>query len=189
MAIFLDPIKGKRAFVVLLICTIVILIGGGVLGYFYYQEKKEISRLSTDLTNANKEKDDLKKQLAEASKTSPEVEALKKEKTTLEGKITKLEGEKTDQANQTKSYQAKIAKANAYNEFYKYVNYIIEVHNGFTGWTDAEFQVGKTKAEATGNTAFVSTVNWAWYETSVPPTDRVLRVWKEIAAGIESSLK
>ena len=90
---------------------------------------------------------------------------------------------------QIADYKAGMTKIAAYKEFLKYYNQIIEIHNGYTGWTDAEFQVGKTKAEATGDTDFVSIVNQAWYETSVDPTTRIIRVNKAIVTGLERGIK
>jgi hypothetical protein len=164
-----------------IVVACVLFVASAVLGYFYYKSAKNYKKLSDEKvameTAKTKEVADLQAALAKATG-----------KTTII-KDTAAEKDKTALEKQVSDYQAKIAKANAYNEFYKYLNSVIQAHGGYSGWTDAEFQIGKQKAEATGDAAFVSTVNWAWYETSIPPTDRIIRASNEIASGIENSLK
>jgi len=159
----------------------ILVIGSGVLGYLYYKSQKA----KKDLNSQN---ETLLGQLGSAL-VSPSPTATSSELVALQSRVTTLEKEKSNLEGQISSLKSKIKKANAYNEFYKYLNSVIETHSGYTGWTDAEFETGKQKAEATGDAPFVSTVNWAWYETSVPPYDRVLRTQKEIASGIENALK
>ena len=87
------------------------------------------------------------------------------------------------------SLKSKIAGATAYNNFFIHMNSVIETHNGFTGWTEAEHQAGLVIAETTRSSAFVDTINWAWNETSIDPLTRLIRTWREIAGGIGGSLK
>ena len=179
-----DPIKpkGKKGTLVTLIVVLgILVIGSGVLGYLYYKSRGE----KDNLANQNKS---LLEQLSSAS-VSPSPTATSTELQSLKNRVSALEKEKSNLKGQVNSYKSKIKKAQAYNEFYKFLNSVIETHGGYTGWTDAEFETGKQKAEATGDASFVSTINWAWYETSIPPYDRVLRVQKEIVDGIENALK
>ena len=81
-----------------------------------------------------------------------------------------------------------MAKARTYNDFFKYLNDITQVHNGYTGWTEAEYQTGRSKAEATGDGNFVSVIDWAWTATSTPQIDRMIKVWTAIDEGIGSNL-
>lgn len=183
MKFYYDPKKARTAFIITLVLAIVFFVISGVLGYFYYQAKsldnwkeKIVQLKDGKITELEAKVADLEGRASSLSAEGVKTKAdLEKENASLNAQIA--------------SYKAKIAKANAYNEFYKYLNQVIEAHNGFSGWTDAEFQVGKTKAEATGDASFVSDVNWAWYETSVDPNTRVMKIWKDIASGIENSLK
>lgn len=179
MSFLEDPRKAKIAFIVTLCSSILFFLASGVLGYFYYQKYNENKKLASDYS-------DIKNQLEGTNKNeSKQVSDLKKQIEDLTKANTSLTGENNTLKSQNADYKAKQAKVSAYNEFFNYLNQIIETHGGFTGWTDAEFQIGEQKAEATGDTNFVSDVNWAWYETSIPPDQRVLKIWKDIAAGIK----
>lgn len=183
MQFIYDPKKAKIAFIITLILAIVFFLASLALGYFYYQAKnldkwKEsiVQSKDTKIAELQKKVGDLEGQASNLSAQGVKTKAdLEKENAALSGQIG--------------ATAAKIAKANSYNNFFKYLNQVIETHNGFTGWTDAEFQIGKQKAEATGDASFVSDVNWAWYETSIDPSTRVMKIWKDIASGIENSLK
>ena len=120
---------------------------------------------------------------------SLEIEKLNKAKGTTETSSSEVQKTNAQLTEENNALKAGIKKSLAYNEFSKYLTSVIKAHNGFSGWTDAEFATAKTKAEATANTNFVSTVNWAWYETTVPQIDRLVRVWEETTAGIDTSLK
>jgi cell division protein FtsB len=174
-----DPRKAKVAFIVTLCLLILFFLTSGVLGYFYYQKYNENKKLAGDYNS-------IKSQLEGTNKNeSKQVSDLKKQIEDLTKTNSSLTSENNTLKSQNADYKAKQAKVSAYNEFFIYMNQVIEIHNGFTGWTDAEFQVGKQKAEATGDASFVSDVNWAWYETSVPVEQRLLKVLKDIAAGIK----
>ena len=185
-----DPIKLRNTTKVLFVILIIFFLGSGVLGYFYYQKIKKINDLSKEIIaiedQKNQETAKLQKQIDEltgSGKLSADsTSALKKES-------DQLKLDKKSLQDQITALNAKIAQANTYNEMFKYYNQVIETHGGFTGWTDAEFQTGRVLAEKTGNASYVNTVNWAWYETSVPPFDRALRFQKETATGVENSLK
>lgn len=183
MKFYYDPRKAKIAFTITLIAAIVFFVASGVLGYFYYQAKTLDNWKENIVKTKDAKIDELNKKIAdlEGQKSSLSSEGAKTKE--------QLEAENSALNAQITGYKAKIAKALAYNEFYKYLNQVIEAHNGFSGWTDAEFQVGKQKAEATGDANFVSDVNWAWYETSIDPNTRVMKIWKDIASGIQSALQ
>lgn len=176
MAFYEDPIKAKRVFVVFLSLSILFFIGCGALGYLYYREHKLTKWINTQVSQKDTKIADLEKQITGVTTESTESAAsLTEQNTALNKQIT--------------SYKAKIAKANTYNEFFKYLNSVINAHAGFVGWTDGEFQTAQTKAQATGDTNFVATINWAWYQTTIDPVVRLVRVWNETASGIENSLK
>lgn len=173
----------KKAVIYWIVASATLFVIAAASGYMYYRANRNMKDTEREVTDLSQDNDTLTQQLAETqSSGTTELEAVKETNTALAKDKKELE-------DQVASYQAKISKANAYNEFYKHLNSVIETHGGFTGWTDAEFQTGKTLAEKTGDTAFVNLINWAWYETSVNPTTRVIEVWKSIASNIENALK
>ncbi len=174
----MDEVKKFRIIFWVTFGLAVIIIGAGSWWFMKDRANKEqvISEKDSKISQLQAEIDKTK------SASESEGSQLEKENTELKSSNTKLTKENND-------LKAAKAKALTYNEFFKYLTSVIKAHAGFSGWTDAEFQAGKTKAEATGNTNFVSTINWAWYQTSIPPADRVVRVWEETAAGIENALK
>lgn len=118
---------------------------------------------------------------ATASKESSEVSKLKEEKAALQSQL--------DSANQTISNKnSGISTAKAYNSFLEYLTQVIDAHDGFTGWTDAEYQVGREKAQATGNQTFVDTVDTAWNNQAIDVTTRVINVYRGIVSGISGAL-
>lgn len=181
----MDPVKKFRIFFWVTFSVLVLAIAAGSYYFFGLNDWKEKVIVDKDQKIAQQDTD-LKKQIDLFSQTGS---ATTSDKETLTAENTRLIKDKADLTTENTSLKAGKAKALAYNEFFKYLNTVIETHNGFSGWTDAEFQTGKTKAEATGDISFVSTVNWAWYETSIDPTIRVIRAWKEIVSGIQNALK
>ncbi|MFH1854807.1 MAG: hypothetical protein ABH810_00095 [bacterium] len=115
------------------------------------------------------------------SSLGAQIEKLKAEKAALQTKL--------DEANSNlDSKNSGIATTKAYVSFLEYMTQVIDAHDGFTGWTNAEYQVGREKAEATGNSDFVNRVDWAWNETSVDSIVRVIEVYRDIVSGINSAL-
>lgn len=183
MSLFDNPPKAKNIFGIFLALSIVFFLATGVFSYLYYQKYMqnktlesqiwELEGKSTTTTFSAKQSEaDLKKQI-----TDLQTENIK---------LTKTNKELNDQATANKT---KVDKVLTYNQFFEYLNSVIEKYNGFDGWTDADYQAGLTKAQATGDTSFVATVNWAWYETTVPQMTRAIGVWKAISTGITNSLK
>ena len=89
----------------------------------------------------------------------------------------------------TANWGAKIAKALAYTDFFEYLNSITTAHNGYSGWTSAEFANGRALAQATGDASFVTVVEESWEHDTAPQLPRLLSVWEAIRQGIESALK
>ena len=116
------------------------------------------------------------------SKTSTEIEKLRQEKADLQKQLDEIQS-KLDSKNASSS------TIRAYNDFLEYMTQVIDAHDGFSGWTDAEYQIGREKAEATGNDTFVGTVDTAWNNTSIDVTTRVLNVYRGIISGIKSGLE
>lgn len=181
----MDPIKKFRIFFWVIFSLLIIVIAAGSYYFFNLDSWKEGVVFDKDQKIAQLEQENRKKDadLSQYQTSSDQSQtSLASTNTQLKVDNDKLTTENTD-------LKADKTLASAYNNFFKYLTSVIETHGGFTGWTDAEFQTGRSLAEKTGNTAFVSTINWAWYETSVDPSTRVIRVWNETAAGIENALK
>jgi uncharacterized protein HemX len=162
------PKTYKKALVGTVIALAILLIAAGVFGTLYYFKVQDVKKLTAEKQELLGQKGDLEGKMGELSQTSTEIAGLN---------------------DQIKSFKAKIAKANAYNEFSKYLNSVIQAHSGFTGWIDAEYQIGRTKAQATGDKSFVSVVDWAWNTQNGDPLNRVVTTLKAIDSGIEASLK
>lgn len=170
-----DPVKSKKVFILMLILTIVFFLAGGVLGFFYYKEHKNVKTLKTDKTNletqlANSEKD-LQQQVADL-KTANE----------------KLASENKNLSDQITQNSARSDKIKAYNATLGYVADVVEIHGGFQGWTDAEYQTGRTYAQATGDQNFVNTVDWAWNREDVPAVERFVGFLRAVETGINTNL-
>lgn len=175
-----DPRKAKIAFIVVLVLAIVFFLGAGALGYLYWKKVDSYKSLADE---KKKLEDSIENQI------SSKTEDLQTQIETLEKEKTDLETDKSALQDQIDNYKVGMAKITAYKEFYKYYNQVIETHSGFTGWTDQEYAVGRSKAEATGDQDFVAVVDYAWNETSVDPTTRVIRVNKAIVTGLERGIK
>jgi len=158
----------KKVLIVFIVIIGVLLVGIAVLGYLYFSRVRQYNSLVSEKEQLQVQLDAKTKELEEAQGSMPNTGPLEE---------------------QIADYEAKIAKAQTYNEFYKYLNSVIEIHNGFTGWTDAEYQIGRGLAQKIGNSSFVAVVDNAWNNQQQPVPDRLISVWKAIAQGIETSLK
>ena len=174
-------VKVKRD--VLIVIIAVLVLGAGALGYLYYTENQDKKNLSDENKELQDRYEEINAKLeGEVTDLTGGTESLTGEKSTLSSKNATLTSQNAD-------YAAGMVKIKAYNDFLKYFNSVIETHGGFSGWTTAEFNIAQGLASATGDTSFVATVDWAWYQTSIPAIDRIIRVQKEIAAGIEGAIK
>ena len=185
MSIFENTIKIKKVFIVILVLMILFVIGGGVLGYFYYKKHQayksllaEKNEIQTNLDNVRK---DLDKANNELETTSVD---LRKDLKDCESDKSALEEDLKDLNAASASYEDKNKVVKAYAEFLKYLSQIINAHNGLDGISEAEFQQGYSLAQATGNSDFAATVNWAWHTESVSQAKRLARVMLETAQGI-----
>ena len=84
---------------------------------------------------------------------------------------------------------AKMAKAKAYNDVLAYIVQLVQAHNGLNGWTEAEYQAGRTKAVATGDQSFIDIIDWAWNNQAIDQVERLTKVLDAIADGIGNNLK
>jgi cell division protein FtsL len=167
-----DPIKSKKVFILMLCLTIAFFLTSGALGYLYYAKNRDYKNLNT-----------AKQQLEEKNKS---FEDLQKQIETITSDNKKLKTDITDQAS---AQEAKVKKAKAYNDVMRYFSSVVKAHNGFDDWTDAEYQTARAKAVITGDTAFVSTIDWAWNRHDIGDIDRAVGFWNAVADGIDNSLK
>lgn len=181
----MDPVKKYRIVFWIVFSVLILTIAGGIFYFMRLNAWKESIIASKDEKIALQATDlaKQKKLLEDAGLQST------KDKDSLASKNAQLKKEKDILTAENSALKAQKSKALAYNAVFAYVTSVIKTHAGFSGWTEAEFQAGKAKAEATGDTNYVSMVNWAWYETSVPPTDRVIRFWEDTSSGISNALK
>jgi len=173
-----DPIRAKRAFWISFYLLLLFFLSTVILGFLFYQSYINYRTLKTEnqfLTNKPTPSPSV------SASSSTNIDDLTKEN--LDLKLEKMNLEKQIADDKTKDEKAK-----AYNDFFKYLNSVIMAHNGFEGWTEAEYQTARTKAEATKDGSFVSTIDWAWHDTNTPPLDRLIRVWTSIDQGIGNNL-
>ena len=168
MTIFDDPRKAKLAFVLTLVFAIIFFLGCAALGYLFYTKYSSYKDLSSKYNKLKNQNQSTVEELKAKNKT------LTDENTTLKEQIT--------------TKDAGIAKANAYNAFFKYETAVIKAHSGFSGWTEAEYQTGRVKAQATGDTSFVNLIDWAWNRTDIDQVVRIIAVWEATAKGIEDNI-
>ena len=179
MSFYEDPKKAKRAFVTTLVFAVIFLLSTGTLGYLYYVKTKQVKNITTQkeeqAQKLESEKKELEKKLDETNKELAKAKELSTgDKKALEEKITILE--------------EKLKKITAYNEFLRYLNQVMVTHGGFDGWTEAEFQAGRQKAQATGDQALVSIIDWAWNNKDIAQMTRFNTVLKTVVDGITKNL-
>ncbi len=173
-----DPIRAKRAFWTSFSLLILFFFSSVFLGFLFYQSYTNYQTLKTEnqrLTN--------KPTPSPSVSASSDMSIADLTKENLDLKLEKMNLEKQIADDRTRDEKVK-----AYNDFFKYLNSVILAHNGFEGWTEAEYQTARTKAEATKDSSFVSTIDWAWHNTDTPPLDRLIRVWTSIDQGIGNNL-
>ena len=155
-----DPVKSRGVFILMLILTILFFLASGTLGYFYYREFQRNKTLESD-------KKAVENQLENAS------QSLQKQITALEKGKTELENENKTLEDQAFANKVKVDKIKAYTTCLAYLTSLVKTHSGLDGWTDAEFQKGRTLAQATGDQNFLDTVDWAWNRTDIDQITRL----------------
>lgn len=177
-----DPIKSKRVFILMLILSIIFFIASVGLGYLYYAKHLDYQNLLT-------EKQALEEKLANSQNDlQKQVDKLTEENQDLEKANAKLTKENTAfaKAQSTQTKKNKITKA--YIDFLNYLAQVTGSHNGFEGWTEAEYQHAHQIALRTKDNDFVETVEWAWNEETADPIDRLVRVLEEVYQGINDNI-
>jgi cell division protein FtsB len=163
-----SPKKGNPALIVVSVLAILFLAGAAVLGYFYYNKVKENSQLAAQNAELSGQKSKMETEATSSASLKLQIDQLNDKVATLE---------------------AKIKKAKVYNDTFKYVNYLIETHGGFSGWTNDEFNYGRSIAAKTNDATYLKVVDDAWNQQGGDPLARTLSFFKATASGIENSLK
>jgi regulator of replication initiation timing len=188
-----DPLKAKRAFYVFLILTIVFFLTSAIFGFLLWQKSSSYQDLSSNYQKLQTEIQALKnidQTSTDSSKST--VEELQVLNAQLRKRISEMEqteGSNKTLTSQLKEKDDKIAKIRQYNEVFKYINQVIEVHSGLTGITQEEFDVGLAKAATVGDQNLTDTLKWAWNEQSINQVTRLIGVYKAISTGIDNNTK
>ena len=87
------------------------------------------------------------------------------------------------------SANGKISKATAYNNVLSYVAGLMEAHNGFSGWTQEEFNTGYALARKTNDQSYLDLIDYVWYNTTVDINTRIARYFVTTADNIKTRLQ
>ena len=178
---------------IFIVLIITLVATSGVFGYLYYKKYEEYKALTTEKARVEQALEDEKQKTAadyqaQIDEQEEEITSLTEDNETLEGEKETLEGEKTTLEDSVSSYLAKLAKIGKYINFLDYVYYVVGVHNGFNNLTDAEYQTAKAKAQATGDSNLVTTVDTAWNDVGGDQMVRFLNVVTAAQNGIKANL-
>ncbi|OGY24639.1 MAG: hypothetical protein A2Y57_00770 [Candidatus Woykebacteria bacterium RBG_13_40_7b] len=185
-----DPQKSKNVFILMLVISIVLFVGLVILGFLFYQKSKSYKSLEDERRALQAEQSLISKDTVNQIKTlTAENTSLKKENATLTSENTALKSENEDLTANNQEKAAKMAKASVYNDFLAYLVQIIQAHNGLSGWTEAEYQAARTKAQATGDQTFVELIDWAWTSTTIDQVERLTKVLDSISDNIGNNVK
>jgi|GEM_PF-2433993 len=179
------PSLKKLLFLIVLVGMLVSLIGLSAFAYLYYGQRED----SKDLGNENSSLQDEIEELEEQQDTQVrdlliQIEDLQATVAALEEDKVALQKSEADLKKSEASYKSKAAQARQYNDVLGALHDTIVRHNGFSGWTEAEYQTGRSLALATGDQGLVDAVDDAWHDLDGDPVLRVARVLKEIIDGI-----
>jgi len=168
--------KFRKLFIAMLVLAIVFFLGSGTLGYLYYQKYQSYKNLTSEKKLVDDKLTALNAGLATTQGTSTK-------------QITDLQKEVTDLKTTNTAQTQKMAKALTYNNFFIYLIEIIQAHNGLEGWTEAEYQSGRTIALKTKDNDFVALLDWAWNNRDGNQIERLTRVLRSIADNIGNNVK
>jgi hypothetical protein len=172
--------KSKKVLTIALSALLAIsLIGNAVLGFLYFKKTTDNKNLNDKCNSLSQE---VKKLQSQISTTSAELKRVSTASAALNDQVTSLQ-------NQLTACQAKSAKVKTYTAVVSYVSGVIKAHNGFDGWTDAEYQKGRSLAQATGDQNFISTIDWAWNRKDIDQMTRFTGFLNALVTGIDNALK
>lgn len=185
-----DPKKAKRIYIIsfALICLFFIVIIS-ISGYIIYKLNKNNNSLKSDKAALEQQIEEYK---TSSTKTSEDYEKqiadLEAAAVLLNEQITTLTSEKDSLSSEVDDYEKKQANIKAYNDFNKYVYYVVGIHGGFINLTEAEYQTARSKAVATGNQTLVDAVDTAWTDTGTSQIIRFVNVMNAAIDGINANL-
>lgn len=175
-----DPRKAKIGFVVVLLLAVIFFLAAGVLSYFYWQKTDSYKSLADEKQKLEVSVED--QIAAKTTELQTQIDVLEKEKTESGADKSALQG-------QIDSFRDGMAKITTYKEALKYYYSVLETHGGYTGWTDQEYAIFRSKAQATGDQDFVDVVDYTWNETSVDVVTRLIRFHQALVTGFERGIK
>lgn len=168
----IKPKKRIRFSTIFIVFLFLLLVAGlGILSYLYFTKD---SRYKTLLT----QKENLETQ---NSSLTSEKETLQSEKATLEEENATL----TAQIESINTHEAKIK---AYNDVLDYTFVVVSTHNGFSGWTEEEYQHARDLASISGDDDFVAQVDTAWNDKHISATTRFVNFIDFISTRIDENL-
>lgn len=171
--------KSKKLLIILSALLVVSVITAAVLGFLYFKKSSDYQTLNNKCDNLSSQ---VKKLENQVSTTSAELKKVSTASAALQAQVTSLQ-------DQLAACQAKSAKVKTYTAVISYVSGVIKIHNGFDGWTDAEYQKGRSLAQATGDTNFVNTIDWAWNRKDLDQMTRFTGFLNALVTGIDNAVK
>jgi predicted nuclease with TOPRIM domain len=196
-----DPIKAHKLFstvvILIFVCIFISFLVIGAGGYLYYKKSKAYDNLLSNKENIEKKLEDERKNAEEVNQESiKSYKTLMAENETLVQEVTRLEGEKGDLGAENSthdlkivSYQNKFTKIRSYNDYLNYLFDIIDLHDGFTGISQEEYQSARTRALATSDNKVVSTLDDAWTNEQISAEERLVNVINPVIDGIFANSK
>ena len=185
-----DPKKVKWVYIISASLICIFFLGTiGVSSYLLYKLNKENNSLKSDKATLEQQVEEYK---SSSSKESEEYEKqiaeLEAAAVLLNEQITTLTSEKDSLNIEVDDYEKKQTNIKAYNDFNKYVYYVVGIHGGFINLTEAEYQTARSKAVATGNQTLVDAVDTAWTDTGTSQIIRFVNVMNAAIDGINANL-
>lgn len=150
----------------------------GVLGYLYLDEKDKNKNLQSEID----------KMEGEQNTADSEVADLLVQIDDLQAEIDEAAIENTELTTDLQAYKDQAVRASNYNAVFKCLVDTIDRHDGFTGWTQSDYNTGYSYAQATGDANLMDAVHDAWYDADGDPVARVNRVLREIEEGIDANV-
>lgn len=89
---------------------------------------------------------------------------------------------------QITTYQGMLGRVEEYNDMHKYIYDVIIAHDGFTGWTDPEYEIARGMAEGLGDQELLDAIENAWTNMDGEPAARFARVMLAIINGIYDNM-
>jgi len=190
MQILKDNPECKKLYVRTVILSSLLFLSTLVLlSLLYVRSNDQIESLTLQ--------NDLQKEEIASLKSILETEAILKEEEATE-EIPEEEEEVIDCSSfeetinslrmQVTVYQGKLGRIEEYNDMHKFIYDVIIAHDGFTGWTDAEYEIARGMAEGFGDEELIAAIENAWINLDGEPAARFARVMLAIINGIDGNL-